>query len=183
MKKPILVFCAGLGLLWSFPAVAGDEPPVRGEGNALPYLRAMHAKIHHLWAESFLVMAEGQLPKDHAINVPSRVTELEVIVSSEGKLAQVKVAKPSGSTDFDNSATDVIKAAAPFGIAYENLLSDDGKVHVLWTLARDDRRCSGARVEVTASPLEEAPPSRPAACLRGHAASPSLDARTPCPAA
>jgi TonB family protein len=118
----------------------------------------MHTKIHHLWTDSFLVMAEGQLPKDHPINVPSRATELEVIVTSEGKLAQVKVAKPSGSTDFDNSATEVIKAAAPFGIAYEDLLSDDGKVHVLWTLARDDRRCSGARVEVTTSPLEEAIP-------------------------
>ncbi|HTY29234.1 MAG TPA: energy transducer TonB, partial [Mycobacterium sp.] len=158
MKKPILMLCAGLGLLWSVSAIAGDEPPVRGDGSALPYLKALHAKIHHLWADSFLVMAEGQLPKDHPINVASRVTELEVTVTSEGKLAQVKVAKPSGSPDFDNSAMDVIKAAAPFVVAPEELLSDDGKVHVLWTLARDDRRCSSSRVDVRTSPLEEAVP-------------------------
>jgi len=156
MLKLATVLLASLGLVASSTALGGDEPPVEGEGRAKPYLQALHAKVHRRWTDSFLVMAEGQLAKDHPINDKSRATELEVLLTSEGKLASVKVAKPSGSSDFDSSAMDVVKASAPFAVAPEEVLSDDGKVHVLWTLARDDRRCSGATVHVGRAPLDEA---------------------------
>jgi TonB family protein len=158
MSKQLTVFLATLGLMVGSAALAGDEPPVRGEGVALPYLEAIHAKVHRMWAETFLPMAESQLPKDHPVNAPSRAVELEVIITSEGKVALVKIAKASGSTDFDGSAVDVVKAAAPFVVAPEELLSDDGKVHVLWTLARDDRRCSLARIDIKVDPLRDAVP-------------------------
>jgi HEAT repeat protein len=134
------------------------EPAIHAEGRAEPYLKALHANVHRRWTDSFLVMAEGQLPKEHPINVPSRAAELEVALTLEGKLAEVKVGKTSGSEDFDSSAVDVIKASAPFLSAPEDVLSDDGKVHVVWTLARDHRRCSGARIDLRTSPLDEAVP-------------------------
>lgn len=158
MSKLATVLLASLGLLAPHTALAGDEPPVEGEGRAKPYLEALHAKVHRLWTDSFLAMAEGQLAKDHPINDRSRVAELELLLTVEGKLANLKVAQTSGSSDFDASAVDVVKAAAPFAIAPEDVLSDDGKVHVLWRFARDDRRCSGAEVRVKNVALEEAIP-------------------------
>ncbi len=156
MSKHVTAFLASLGLLVAATAQGGDEPPVRGEGTTLPYLQAIHTKVHRLWTDSFLAMADSQLAKDHPINLPSRATGLEVVITAEGKLAGVKVAQPSGAADFDSSAVDVIKAAAPFAVPPEEVLSDDGKTHVLWTLARDDRRCSGVSVTVKTKPLEEA---------------------------
>jgi TonB family protein len=158
MPKLATIVFGSLGLLGASIAQGGDEPPIRAEGRAEPYLKALHAKVHRVWTDSFLVMAESQLPKDHPINLPSRAAQLEVIITSEGKLADVKVAKPSGSSDFDGSAVDVIKASAPFVVAPEEVLSDDGKVHVRWTLARDDRRCSGASIDVQTGLLDEVVP-------------------------
>jgi TonB family protein len=158
MRKHVTVFLASLGMLVASTVLGGDEPPVRGEGRALPYLQALHAKVHRVWTDSFLTMAEGQLPKDHPINLPSRAVELEVVLTADGKLSEVEVAKPSREADFDKSALDVMKAAAPFLVAPEEALSDDGKVHVRWMLARDDRRCSGVSVEIKTRPLEEAVP-------------------------
>jgi TonB family protein len=144
MSKRATVVLSLLGVFIA-PAVvrAGDEPAVQGEESALPYLRELHAKVHRLWADNFLAMAATQLPKDHPINTMSRAAQLELVLSAEGKLLDVRVAKSSGSPEFDASAMDVVKASAPFGNAPEDVLSDDGKARVLWTFARDDRRCSG----------------------------------------
>ena len=144
MLKRATVVLALLGFLLA-PAVAcaGEEPDVQGDASALPYLRILHAKVHHLWADNFLAMAAAQLPKDHPINVLTREVSLDVVLSAAGKLVDVRVAKSSGSAEFDSSATDVVKASAPFDVAPDDVLSDDGKIHVLWILARDDRRCSG----------------------------------------
>ena len=157
MSKHATVVLGLLGFLLA-PALAqaGDEPAVQGEENALPYLRALHAKVHRLWADNFLAMAAAQLPKDHPINVTSRAVDLEVVLSAKGALVDVKVAKGSGSTEFDSSAMDIIKASAPFTVAPENVVSDDGKVRVLWTFARDDRRCSGLTITHRELPLAEA---------------------------
>ena len=144
MSKHTAVVLALLGFVL-VPALvrAGDEPAVQGDEQALPYLRALHTKVHRLWADNFLAMAAAQLPKDHPINAPSRAASLDVVLSSAGKLIDVRVAKPSGSTEFDSSAMDVVKASAPFEVAPDDVLSDDGKVRLLWIFARDDRRCSG----------------------------------------
>jgi TonB family protein len=156
MSKLATIVLGSMGLWAPAFALAGEEPPVHGDGRAEPYLQALHTRVHRIWADSFLVMAEGQLPKDHPINLPSRAAQLEVVLTSEGKLADVKVAKPSGSDDFDGSAVDVVKASAPFVVAPEEVLSDDGKVHLRWTLARDDRRCSGASIDIKTGRLDEA---------------------------
>jgi len=157
MSKRAIVFWAILGLFLA-PAVvrAGDEPAVQGEEQVLPYLRALHAQVHRLWADNFLAMASSQLPKDHPINVLSREVGLEVVFSAEGKLLDVRVAKPSGATEFDSSAVDVVKSSAPFEVAPDDVLSDDSRVRVLWTFARDDRRCSGLTLSRRQLPLTEA---------------------------
>ena len=157
MSKPAALSLAIFGsVLLSVAAGAGEEPPVRGEGPALPYLRAVHAKVHPLWADNFLLLAASQLPKDHAINDPARRVELAIALTAKGALVDVKVAKSSGASEFDSSAMEVVRAAGSFGPAPEEVLSDDGKVHLRWAFARNDRRCSGLTVTHRELPLVDA---------------------------
>ncbi len=159
MPKLVLLSLVLPSLFAVSPARAGDEPAVQGDGPVLPYLRALHAKVHRDWADNFVAMAAAQLPKDHPINAASRAVDLEVVISPEGQLADVKVANTSGAADFDAAAMEVIKAAAPFAVAPEDALSDDGNAHVLWTLARDDRRCSGLAILYNIRALDVAVPA------------------------
>ena len=57
-------------------ATANDEPAVQGDESALPYLQALHAKVHRLWTDNFLAMATAQLPKEHPANLAARAAEL-----------------------------------------------------------------------------------------------------------
>jgi hypothetical protein len=157
MSKRTTVVLAILGFLLA-PAAgrAGEEPAVQGEEQALPYLRALHAKVHRLWTDNFLAMAAAQLPKDHPINANSRAVDLELLLAPGGKLLDLRVTKTSGSTEFDSSAMDVVKASSPFEESSADVLSDDGKVRVLWTFARDDRRCSGLAISRRDLPLAAA---------------------------
>jgi HEAT repeat protein len=71
-------------------------------------------------------------------------------------LLSTAVTTPSGSSEFDTSALDVVRDNAPYAIAPEEAFSDDGNVRVLWTFARNDRRCSDLRIENAQLPLSRA---------------------------
>jgi TonB family protein len=154
-KRAFLLLAAVLvpagGRVW-----AGDEPPVQGEGRTLSYLRSLHAKVHRAWADSFLTMAAAKLPKEHPVNLATRAVVLEVVLAPGGRLLNVEASTPSGAAEFDSSAVDVVRANVPYEPPPADELSDDGNLHLLWTFARDDRRCSGLQVKYAQRPLPEA---------------------------
>jgi TonB family protein len=156
MRMRLLTVLTVLGVLATGKSWAGDEPAVQGEGKVLTYLSTLHAKVHRAWADSFLAMAAAQLPKDHAVNLPTRAVVVNLVLTATGALKGVEVGTFSGSAEFDSSAMDVVRINAPYVPAPEEALSDDGNVHLEWTFARDDRRCSGLQVKQVQSPLPEA---------------------------
>ncbi len=145
-----------LGIVASGKALGADEPAVQGEGKTLTYLSTLHAKVHRAWTDNFLAMAAARLPKDHPVNLSTRAVSLNVVLTATGALHGVEVGTFSGSAEFDSSAVDVVRINAPYVPAPEEALSDDGNVHLEWTFARDDRRCSGLTVKQVQSPLPEA---------------------------
>lgn len=155
-RKRSFILLTLIGILATGSALAGDEPAVQGEGKTLSYLSTLHAKVHRAWADNFLAMAAARLPKDHPVNLPTRATVLNVVLTSTGALQSAEIGTYSGSAEFDNSALDVVRINAPYVPAPEEALSDDGNVHLEWTFARDDRRCSGLKVRQVQSPLPEA---------------------------
>jgi hypothetical protein len=158
-KRAFLLVAVGLVsalVLLPGQARAADEPPVKGEGRTLAYLNDLHAKVHRSWADSFLAMAAARLPKDHPVNLATRVVEVELVLAPGGRLQSAAVAVPSGSDEFDTAALDVIRENAPYGVAPEAVLSDDGNAHVLWSFARDERLCSGLRIKDAQLPLPQA---------------------------
>jgi len=158
-KRVFFLLTAGFVLptaLASGKAQAAEEPPVQGEGLTLAYLNDLHTKVHRAWADNFLAMAAARLPKDHPVNLATRAVVVELVLAPGGRLLSTAVTTPSGSSEFDTSALDVVRDNAPYGIAPEEALSDDGNVRVLWTFARDDRRCSDLRIEDAQLPLPKA---------------------------
>jgi TonB family protein len=158
-KRAFLLLAAGLVpplVLAAGRAQAADEPPVQGEGRTLAYLNDLHTKVHRAWADSFLAMAAARLPKDHPVNLATRAVVVELVLARGGRLLGIEVTTPSGSSEFDTSALDVVRDNAPYGVAPEEVLSDDGNAHVLWTFARDDRQCSGLQVRDVQRPLPQA---------------------------
>jgi hypothetical protein len=138
---------------------AGDaEPALAVTGSEAPYVRALHARVHARWADSFLAMAGAQLPKTHPLNDPGLRVVLEVSVARDGSPGIVRVKEPSGVADFDGAAVEVLRDSLPLPGAPEQVLSDDDRVHFVWALARDHRRCADVKVVNNESPLDEALP-------------------------
>jgi TonB family protein len=156
IRKCSFIVLTLMAILTTGRALANDEPAVQGEGKTLTYLSTLHAKVHRAWTDNFLAMAAARLPKDHPVNFPSRAVVVNVVLTAAGALQSVEVGTFSGSAEFDSSALDVVRINAPYVPAPEDVLSDDGHVHLEWTFARDDRRCSGLKVKQVQSPLPEA---------------------------
>jgi len=158
-KRALLLLAVGLVppmVLASAGAQAAEEPPVQGEGLTLAYLTDLHNRVHRAWADNFLAMAAARLPKDHPVNLVTRAVVVELVLAPGGRLLSSAVITSSGSSEFDTSALDVVRDNAPYAVAPEEALSDDGNVRVLWTFARDDRRCSDLRIENAQLPLPQA---------------------------
>lgn len=134
------------------------EPAIQGAGPAADFLRAAHARVHRRWAENFLPMAARQLAKGHPVNDPKLVVGLAATLDRRGALVDVRVEASSGTQEFDDTALDVIRDSAPFGAPPEAALSDDDRLHVRWSLARDHRACSDVAAVDVEAPFDEAFP-------------------------
>lgn len=100
------------------------------------YLKAMHDRIHPLFADQFLGTLSN-LPKGHPLG-QELSTHLEIVLAKDtGKLVRMGVIKSSGVTAFDVGVLDAVDRAAPFGKAPDVIASPDGNVYVHWELHRD----------------------------------------------
>lgn len=139
-------------------AGASSEPDIAADVAHGDYLRALHQRVHRRWADNFLHMATTQLPRTDAINDPSRLVVIDVILARGGVLVDASVAGESGARGFDEAAVEVLRDSAPFPAPPEDVLSDDGQAHVRWSFARDHRRCSDLAVVQKESAIEVAVP-------------------------
>jgi TonB family protein len=100
------------------------------------YLNAIHARIHPVFADSFLDSLT-RLPKDHPLNREEMSTHLEIVLSKEdGRIVRMGITKSSGVTAFDVGALDSVQKASPFGTPPEVIVSPDGNVYLHWEFHR-----------------------------------------------
>jgi TonB family protein len=102
----------------------------------------MHNGVHPIFELGLQAMAEQ--PESMDFNDLARAVLLEIELTADGEIAQVRVGKSSGSEPFDLLAKASVERAAPFGVAPHYLLSDDGRAHVAWEFHRDRRACAMA---------------------------------------
>jgi TonB family protein len=136
------------------PPPLGAEPSADDSRPGGAYLEAIHAQIHPLWAQNFLESLRLQLPPDNQLNRPALYVVVDMAIAADGTLHDVLLQHPTGFNPFDQAAVQIVRDASPYPKPPADLASDDGYVHVTWTLARDVRQCSPADAQVV---VEEAP--------------------------
>jgi HEAT repeat protein len=134
------------------------EPALMGGPNDLEYLRKLHAHVHKRWADNFLTLIGQNLPLSDPLNDPSRAAEADVVIGGDGKLVNVTLTRRSGFAGFDDAVPEILKDSSPFPKPPQASRSDDDNLHVHWTFARDERRCSGLAILHVDDPLETAIP-------------------------
>jgi len=100
------------------------------------YVNTMHKGIHTVFAESFLGSLSKLRPTS-PLNDPGLVTELEIVLTSDGDIAKMGLIGTSGVQAFDIAALDSVQRSSPFGPAPPALLSPDGLVYLHWEFHRD----------------------------------------------
>lgn len=144
----------------SRPSVASSsaEPAITATGLEGDYLRAAHARIHRVWHDQYLPTISALDQATQSSASPAAVT-LALEIRWDGSIASAEIVDSSGDTAFDQAAIAVLKTAAPLPVAAHNLLSDDGYLHLVWTLARDARACAtGGKLVRADDPLDIAVP-------------------------
>ncbi len=101
------------------------------------YLNGIHNRIHPIFAESFLDSLAG-LPATHPLNNKNMHTNLEIVLTKDGKIVKMGITRTSGVTAFDIAALDSVERASPFGPAPGAILSTDGNVYLHWEFHRDE---------------------------------------------
>ncbi|HEX3695045.1 MAG TPA: HEAT repeat domain-containing protein [Polyangia bacterium] len=149
---------AGQARAESPPVDRLPEPTIAAAGAEGDYLRAIHHQVHRRWAENFIRLAGETLPATDRVNDLTRAVEDELVIGADGQIISTKLTTPSGFAGFDDAVGDVLRDSAPFPKPPVDLLSDDDAVHIRWTFARDQRRCSQLALERAQDPLEIAAP-------------------------
>ena len=155
----VLAFAgAGRASAATLPSDKVAEPAIMGGPNDVEYLRKIHAHVHKRWADNFLALIGQNLELSNPLNDAARVAEVDVVISGSGKLVSATITKGSGFAGFDDAISEVLKDCVPFPTPPQTSRSDDDNLHLHWTFARDERRCSGVVVLHVDDPLEIAVP-------------------------
>jgi HEAT repeat protein len=153
-----VLIAAATALAAPIAADKENETPITATGPEAQYLGKVHARVHSRWAENFLRLASAKLPASDAINDPARAVTVELVFGADGQVVSLETVQSAGVPGFDDAAKEVLRDSVPFPWADADLRSDDGLVHLRWTFARDQRRCSGMTLLHFEEPLAIALP-------------------------
>ncbi len=105
------------------------------------FIAAMHRSIHPLWGWGFLDDLEGRSHND-PLNNPVLETKVEIVLHADGTIDNVKVIRTSGLSMFDVAAVDVVYSGGPYPEPPREIRSQNGKIYLHWSFARDERQCA-----------------------------------------
>ncbi|MCP4679154.1 MAG: TonB family protein [Deltaproteobacteria bacterium] len=131
----------------SFTEPGIEEITGRRERVFHDYIVEMHARrIHPVFAETFLESLNKLGPRD-PLNEWNLRTYIEIEISSDGGIDDMRVVLPSSVRSFDAAAVDTFYRAAPFPPPPRAIRSWNGKAYVRWGFFRNNRKCGLMNVE------------------------------------
>src|SRR3954466_8676087 len=145
-----LVLCSALGpaaVAATLPADKLPELPMAlpPPGPEATYLGKLHAHIHRSWTDNFLRLIGDKLELNNPLNVPDRVAEVDVVISTDGQLLSTTVTRSSGFPGFDDAVVEILRDAVPYPKPPTEVRSDDGSLRLHWTFAPGQRPRPGGR--------------------------------------
>ncbi len=102
------------------------------------YLAQMEPKVVSVWDESVILHASLLLKPTDAFNSSQLKVSVEIMISNGGKVTNASVVASSGNDSYDHTALDAVLGLTGLPKPPEDLVSDDGQVHVFWTLSRSE---------------------------------------------
>jgi TonB family protein len=121
-------------------------PVIDASARGAAYLSAVALSLQPAWHQ-FLEDCRLRLPADHALNDLALVAMVEIEVGKQGTVLDVQIGG-SGNADFDHAASQIVRDASPLPPPPRELWSDDDRVHLVWTFARDRRQAGPASAQV-----------------------------------
>ncbi|MBU1221248.1 energy transducer TonB [Myxococcota bacterium] len=100
------------------------------------FLSGIDPQVKKVWDRGVIVLADKLLKKNDKFNTKLSVT-VELMFTAQGTLAKINTVASSGYEPFDFTAIDAMKSIKNFNKPGTSLISDDGYVHVFWTLNRN----------------------------------------------
>ena len=148
-----VLIAAATALAVPLPADKLNEPVIGGTGVEGAYLQQVHQRVHSRWAENFLRLASEKLPASDPVNDATRTATADVVLGQDGQILSLELTKSGGLGGFDDAVKEILRDSVPFPPAPVDARSDDERVHLRWTFARDQRRCAGVTVIHTEEPM------------------------------
>jgi TonB family protein len=124
----------------SWVAAGQQEPLGKRKRTFRAYIHAIHDRIHHLFADSFLGSLSSLDPND-PLNDFNLMTKMEFEVLKSGVINDLHVIRSSGNTVFDAAAVDSILRSGPFPPPPPQILSWNDRVYFRWGFYRNNRKC------------------------------------------
>ncbi|MBE7448756.1 MAG: TonB C-terminal domain-containing protein [Kofleriaceae bacterium] len=125
------------------PPPLGPPPAADPRALGARYLDLVHRRIGEGWT-AFLEDCRLRLPPSHPLNSPTLVATAGLTVDVQGNVLEVTLLRPSGNPDFDDVVRAVATDAGPLPPPERALLSDDDRVYLTWSFARDERQAGAA---------------------------------------
>ncbi len=102
------------------------------------YIQQLEPHLARVWDESVILMAGLLLQPGEAFNQKGLKVSLEIQIGTTGRVSNASVVSSSGNEAFDDTALDAVLHLRDLPRPSDELLSDDGLVHVFWTLQRSE---------------------------------------------
>jgi TonB family protein len=100
------------------------------------YLKKISPSIVQLWDNNVIVLAQMLIKSNASFNSKKLAVTIEINIKPNGKVASTNLVTSSGNDPFDDTALAAVSSLPKFSVPPATLLSDDGLVHIFWTLKR-----------------------------------------------
>jgi TonB family protein len=139
------------------PASA-PEPAITTPGVEGDFLRGVHALLHERWAKGFIDSTAARAVAPSPLADRTRAVVVLFAIRWDGTIAEANVGTSSRVPALDKAAVEAVRTAGRFPVPPVDVFSDDGIVHLRWTLALDHRLCSDGKLIRREDSLEETLP-------------------------
>ena len=102
------------------------------------FLSKMEPRVASVWDESVILHASLLLKPTDLFNSTQLKVSVEIMLDAAGRVTNASVVASSGNDSFDHTALDAVLGMTGLPKPSQDLVSDDGLVHVFWTLARSE---------------------------------------------